>query len=89
MKMPLFWHDFILESIKSLRIIGPTMERPWVQSAPEVIQEKIEIDNQQAPNFIHVENPYYYRCPWYSSSFEECGDRAIKNLESTLLYERL
>ena len=48
---------------------------------------KNEIDNQQAPNFIHVENPYYYRCPWYSSSFEECGDRAIKNLENTLLYE--
>ena len=45
------------------------------------------IDNQQAPNFIHFENPYYYRCPWYSSSFEECGDRAIKNLENTLLYE--
>jgi len=30
---------------------------------------KNEIDNQQAPNFIHVENLYYYRCPWYSSSF--------------------
>ena len=45
------------------------------------------IDNQQAPNFIHFENPYYYRCPWYSFSFEECGDRAIKNLENTILYE--
>jgi taurine--2-oxoglutarate transaminase len=48
---------------------------------------KNEIDNQQVPNCIHVENPYYYRCPWYSSSFEECGERAIKNLENTILYE--
>ena len=48
---------------------------------------KYHINNQQAPNFIHFENPHYYRCPWYSSSFEECGDRTIKNLENTLLYE--
>ena len=48
---------------------------------------KNEIDSQQVPNFIHVENPYYYRCPWYSNSFEECGDRAIKNLEKTINYE--
>ena len=48
---------------------------------------KNEIDSQQVPNFIHVENPYYYRCPWYSSSFEECGERAIKNLEKTINYE--
>ena len=39
------------------------------------------------PNCIHVENPYYYRCPWYSSSFEECGERAIKNLENSINYE--
>ena len=48
---------------------------------------KNEIDSQQVPNFIHVENPYYYRCPWYSTSFEECGERAIKNLEKTIHYE--
>mgnify|MGYP001345578634 FL=1 len=48
---------------------------------------KNEIDNQQVPNCIHVENPYYYRCPWYSSSFEECGERAINNLENTINYE--
>ncbi len=45
------------------------------------------IDNQQVPNCIHVENPYYYRCPWYSSNIEECGDRAINNLEKTINYE--
>ena len=48
---------------------------------------KNEIDSQQVPNFIHVENPYYYRCPWYSNSFDDCGDRAIKNLEKTINYE--
>ena len=48
---------------------------------------KNEIDNQQVPNCIHVENPYYYRCPWYSSSFEECGERAIKKLENSINYE--
>ncbi len=48
---------------------------------------KNEIDNQQVPNCIHVENPYYYRCPWYSTSFKECGERAINNLENTINYE--
>jgi len=45
------------------------------------------VDVQQNPNVIHVENPYSYRCPWYSSSPEECGERAIKNLEQVILYE--
>ncbi|MDC0231129.1 aminotransferase class III-fold pyridoxal phosphate-dependent enzyme [Aureispira] len=45
------------------------------------------VDVQQSPNFIHVENPYSYRCPWYSSSPEECGERAIQNLEKVILYE--
>ncbi|MBX2816914.1 MAG: aminotransferase class III-fold pyridoxal phosphate-dependent enzyme, partial [Saprospiraceae bacterium] len=44
-------------------------------------------DAQQVPNIVHVENPYYYRCPWYSSSMEECGQRALKNLEQIILYE--
>jgi len=48
---------------------------------------KLEVDQQQLPNIIHVENPYTYRCPWYSSSPGECGERAIKNLENTLKYE--
>ena len=48
---------------------------------------KNEVDNQQVPNCIHVENPYFYRCPWYSSNFEECGERAINNLENTIKYE--
>lgn len=48
---------------------------------------KLEVDSQQVPNILHVENPYFYRCPWYSTSFEECGDRAIANLDNILQYE--
>ncbi|HHG84834.1 MAG TPA: aminotransferase class III-fold pyridoxal phosphate-dependent enzyme [Bacteroidetes bacterium] len=45
------------------------------------------LDSQQMPNVIHVENPYFYRCPWGSTTPEECGERAAANLERTLLYE--
>ncbi len=48
---------------------------------------KLLVDAQQAPNIVHVQNPYSYRCPWYSSSPEECGERAIANLEMILRYE--
>lgn len=48
---------------------------------------KHAVDAQQIPNIVHVENPYSYRCPWYSASPEECGERAIKNLEQVILYE--
>ena len=48
---------------------------------------KLEVDSQQIPNIVHVQNPYAYRCPWYSDSIEECGERAIANLEKILKYE--
>lgn len=48
---------------------------------------KHAIDDQVAPNFIHVENPYFYRCPWNSNSMEECGEMALKNLEQVIKYE--
>ncbi|WP_405415719.1 aminotransferase class III-fold pyridoxal phosphate-dependent enzyme [Maribacter sp. Asnod1-A12] len=48
---------------------------------------KLSVDASQLPNIVHVENPYSYRCPWYSSSPEECGTRAIQNLKNTILYE--
>jgi len=48
---------------------------------------KLSVDASQLPNIVHVENPYYYRCPWYSSSFEECGERSLQNLRNTVLYE--
>jgi len=45
------------------------------------------IDDQQVPNILHVENPYFYRCPWYSTTPEECGERAAANLEQVIKYE--
>ena len=48
---------------------------------------KHPVGTHQAPNFIHVENPYYYRCPWYSSTPEECGERAAAHMEQIVNYE--
>ncbi|MCF6280085.1 MAG: aminotransferase class III-fold pyridoxal phosphate-dependent enzyme [Flavobacteriaceae bacterium] len=48
---------------------------------------KFAIDSQAMPNVVHVENPYAYRCPWYSSSIEECGERAFANLERIVKFE--
>jgi taurine---2-oxoglutarate transaminase len=45
------------------------------------------MDAQQAPNIIHVENPYSYRCPWGTSTPEECGEMALRNLEQTVKYQ--
>lgn len=44
-------------------------------------------DSQGVPNFIHVENPYFYRCPWNSKTVEECCDSAIAHLERIIKYE--
>jgi len=48
---------------------------------------KLKVDRNQTPNMVHVQNPYSYRCPWYSSSPEECGERAAKNMEDIILFE--
>ena len=48
---------------------------------------KHAVDDQQAPGFVRVENPYFYRCPWNSSSMEECGELALRNLEQVINYE--
>ena len=47
---------------------------------------KLAIDSHIAPGFVHVENPYFYRCPWNSSSIEECGRLALAHLERTILF---
>jgi len=44
-------------------------------------------DSQQAPNFIHVENPYFYRCPWNSKTPQECTENALAHLERIVQYE--
>ncbi|MDX2249598.1 MAG: aminotransferase class III-fold pyridoxal phosphate-dependent enzyme [Bacteroidia bacterium] len=48
---------------------------------------KHPIDSLSVPNFIHVENPYFYRCPWYSSTPEECGERAAAQMERIIKFE--
>ena len=48
---------------------------------------KFEVDSQAGQNFVHVENPYAYRCPWNSSSIEECGELAISHLERVIQFE--
>jgi len=48
---------------------------------------KHAIDNQAAPNFIQVENPYFYRCPWNSRDIEECGKMALAHLERIIQYQ--
>ncbi len=44
-------------------------------------------DAQAMPNVVHVENPYAYRCPWHSTTVEECGNRALENLERVIKFE--
>jgi taurine--2-oxoglutarate transaminase len=48
---------------------------------------KHAVDDHQAPGFVRVENPYFYRCPWKSRSMEECGELALRNLEQVIKYE--
>jgi len=48
---------------------------------------KHPVDSQQMPNIIHVENPYFYRCPWGTSSLEECGEMCADNMERVIQYE--
>ncbi len=48
---------------------------------------KHAVDAQAAPNYVQVENPYFYRCPWGTSSLEECGEMALRNLEQVILYQ--
>ena len=48
---------------------------------------KFGMDAQQVPNHVHVENPYFYRCPWNSSTFEECGENAAAAMERVIQFE--
>ena len=44
-------------------------------------------DSQGIPNIIHVENPYFYRCPWNSKTPEECAQNGADHLERIIKYE--
>ena len=48
---------------------------------------RFPVDSQAMPNVVHVENPYAYRCPWNSSSIEQCGERALAYLERVIKFE--
>lgn len=48
---------------------------------------RFAMDSQAVPNHFHVENPYFYRCPWNSQTFEECGQNAAAALERVILFE--
>ncbi len=48
---------------------------------------KHAVDSQAPPNFIHVENPYFYRCPWNSKTPEECAENAAAHMERVIQYE--
>ncbi len=44
-------------------------------------------DSQGVPNIIHVENPYFYRCPWNSKTLEECAENAAAHMERVIKFE--
>ncbi len=48
---------------------------------------RFPMDAQAVPNFVHVENPYAYRCPWGTGSLEECGEMALAHLERVIKFE--
>ncbi|MGY2134608.1 aminotransferase class III-fold pyridoxal phosphate-dependent enzyme [Hymenobacter sp. HD11105] len=48
---------------------------------------KLAVDSQAMPGVVHVENPYFYRCPWYSTTPEECAERAAAHMERVIQYE--
>lgn len=48
---------------------------------------KFAVDAQGVPNIIHIENPYAYRCPWGTTTPEECGRMALKHLERVIKFE--
>ncbi|UOQ70014.1 aminotransferase class III-fold pyridoxal phosphate-dependent enzyme [Hymenobacter cellulosilyticus] len=48
---------------------------------------KFAVDSQAMPGVVHVENPYFYRCPWYSSTPEGCAERAAAAMERIIQYE--
>jgi taurine--2-oxoglutarate transaminase len=47
---------------------------------------KIPSDAQQAPNFIHVEDPFCYRCPW-SQKIETCHRECVSHIERVIEFE--
>ncbi|HXB94836.1 MAG TPA: aminotransferase class III-fold pyridoxal phosphate-dependent enzyme [Puia sp.] len=47
---------------------------------------KLPADAQQAPNMIHVEDPYCYRCPW-SQELATCHRECVSHIERIIEFE--
>ncbi|MBS1605911.1 MAG: aminotransferase class III-fold pyridoxal phosphate-dependent enzyme [Bacteroidetes bacterium] len=47
---------------------------------------KLAADSQQAPNIIHVEDPYCYRCPW-DKKIESCHLECVQHIERVIDFE--
>jgi len=47
---------------------------------------KLAADAQQAPNFVHVEDAFCYRCPW-SQKIETCKRECVSHIERVIEFE--
>ncbi len=47
---------------------------------------KLPSDSQQAPNFVHVEDPYCYRCPW-GKEISSCARECVSHIERIITFE--
>ncbi|KAA2244544.1 aminotransferase class III-fold pyridoxal phosphate-dependent enzyme [Chitinophaga agrisoli] len=47
---------------------------------------KLPHDMQQAPNMIHVEDPYCYRCPW-GKEITTCSRECVSHIERVIEFE--
>lgn len=47
---------------------------------------KLSHDTQQAPNFVHVEDPYCYRCPW-GKEITTCHRECVSHIERVIEFE--
>jgi taurine--2-oxoglutarate transaminase len=47
---------------------------------------KLAADSQQAPNFVHVEDPFCYRCP-FGQTFGKCQYECVSHIERVIDFE--
>ncbi|HRH60295.1 MAG TPA: aminotransferase class III-fold pyridoxal phosphate-dependent enzyme, partial [Chitinophagaceae bacterium] len=47
---------------------------------------KLANDAQQLPNFVHVEDPYCYRCPW-GKEIATCSRECVSHIERVIQFE--
>ncbi|HSC40117.1 MAG TPA: aminotransferase class III-fold pyridoxal phosphate-dependent enzyme [Chitinophagaceae bacterium] len=47
---------------------------------------KLAADAQQAPNIVHVEDPYCYRCPW-GKEITSCSRECVSHIERVIEFE--